>query len=43
MATYFLFGKYSSDATKNMSASRTEKANKLKKSMVEKSNRFMHY
>ena len=29
MATYFLFGKYSSDATKGMSASRTEKANKL--------------
>lgn len=29
MATYFLFGKYSSEATKGMSASRTEKANKL--------------
>jgi uncharacterized protein with GYD domain len=29
MATYFLFGKYSSDATKGMSASRTENANKL--------------
>jgi uncharacterized protein with GYD domain len=29
MATYFLFGKYSSDATKGMSAGRTEKANKL--------------
>jgi len=29
MATYFLFGKYSSDATKGMSADRTAKANKL--------------
>ena len=29
MATYFLFGKYSTDATKGMSASRTEKANQL--------------
>jgi uncharacterized protein with GYD domain len=29
MATYFLFGKYSSDAIKGMSANRTEKATKL--------------
>jgi uncharacterized protein with GYD domain len=29
MATYFLFGKYSSDAIKGMSTSRTEKATKL--------------
>ncbi len=29
MATYFLFGKYSSDATKGMSTDRTAKANKL--------------
>lgn len=29
MATYFLFGKYSPEAIKNMSAGRTEKANKL--------------
>ena len=29
MATYFLFGKYTADAVKGMSASRTEKANKL--------------
>ncbi|HUU99841.1 MAG TPA: GYD domain-containing protein [Bacteroidales bacterium] len=29
MATYFLFGKYTSDAVKGISASRTEKANKL--------------
>jgi len=29
MATYFLFGKYSSDATKGMSPGRTEKANQL--------------
>jgi uncharacterized protein with GYD domain len=29
MATYFLFGKYSSEATKGISAERTEKANKL--------------
>jgi uncharacterized protein with GYD domain len=29
MATFFLFGKYSSDALKGMSADRTEKANQL--------------
>ena len=29
MATYFLFGKYSSEALKEMSAGRTEKANEL--------------
>jgi uncharacterized protein with GYD domain len=29
MATYFLFGKYSSEATKGMSSERTGKANKL--------------
>jgi len=29
MATYFLFGKYTSDAVKGIGASRTEKANKL--------------
>jgi uncharacterized protein with GYD domain len=29
MATYFLFGKYSSDAMKDMNAARTVKANKL--------------
>ncbi|MGD0340423.1 MAG: GYD domain-containing protein [Bacteroidales bacterium] len=29
MATYFLFGKYSSDAKKGMSATRTVKANQL--------------
>jgi uncharacterized protein with GYD domain len=29
MATYFLFGKYSSGATNGMTADRTEKANKL--------------
>ena len=29
MATYFMFGKYSSDAIKSMNAGRTEKANKL--------------
>jgi uncharacterized protein with GYD domain len=29
MATYFMFGKFSADAIKGMSASRTEKANKL--------------
>lgn len=29
MATYFLFGKYSSDAIKGMSAGRTEKSTKL--------------
>lgn len=31
MATYFLFGKYTSDAVKSMSAGRTEKANSLVK------------
>jgi uncharacterized protein with GYD domain len=29
MTTYFMFGKYSSDAIKGISAGRTEKANKL--------------
>ena len=29
MATYFMFGKYSADSIKGISASRTEKANKL--------------
>jgi len=29
MATYFLFGKYSADAAKGISTSRTEEANKL--------------
>jgi uncharacterized protein with GYD domain len=29
MATYFLFGKYSAEAIKEMSPGRTEKANKL--------------
>lgn len=29
MATYFMFGKYSADAIKGISAGRTEKANKL--------------
>ncbi len=29
MATYFMFGKYSSDALTGISASRTEKASKL--------------
>ena len=29
MSTYFMFGKYSSDAMKGISASRTEKAGKL--------------
>lgn len=29
MATYFMFGKYSSDAVKGISAERTEKANAL--------------
>jgi uncharacterized protein with GYD domain len=29
MATYFLFGKYTAEAVKGISASRTEKANKL--------------
>lgn len=31
MTTYFMFGKYSADAMKGMSASRTENANKLMK------------
>ena len=29
MATYFLFGKYTAEAVKGISAARTEKANKL--------------